>query len=42
VIERLFRAYQGFRRLMVRYERHAFIHLGLLYVASIIITLRHF
>lgn len=42
VIERLFRFYQGFRRLMLRYERHAFIHLGLLQVASIIITLRYF
>lgn len=42
VIERLFRFYQGFRRLMLRHERHAFIHLGLLQVASIIITLRHF
>ena len=42
VIERLFRAFQGFRRLITRFERHAFIHLGLLFVASIMITLRHF
>lgn len=42
VVERLFRKYEGYRRLMLRHERHAFIHLGLLHIASIIITLRVF
>ena len=42
VIERLFRAFDGFRRLMVRHERLAIVHLGMLQLAAIMITLRHF
>jgi len=40
VIERLWRAFDGFRRLMLRHERRAFIHLGLLQLASGLICLR--
>jgi transposase len=42
VVERLFRAFDGFRRLIVRYERHAFIYRGMLELACIMITLRFF
>jgi transposase len=40
-IERLFAWLQNFRRLVVRYERHADNFLGLLYVACCLILLRH-
>jgi len=42
VVERMFRAFQGFRRLVTRYERHAFIYTGMLHLAAAIIALRHF
>ena len=40
-IERLFAWLQNFRRLVVRYERHAENFLGMLYLACCIILLRH-
>jgi transposase len=41
-IERLFAWLQNFRRLVVRYERHAENFLGMLQLASSLILLRHF
>ena len=41
-IERLFAWLQNFRRLVVRYERHAENFLGMLYLACCLILLRHF
>jgi len=40
-IERLFAWLQNFRRLVVRYERHAENFLGMLHLASSVILLRH-
>ena len=40
-IERLFAWLQNFRRLVVRYERHAENFLGMLHLASSLILLRH-
>jgi transposase len=40
-IERLFAWLQNFRRLIVRYERHAENFLGMLQLASSLILLRH-
>src|SRR5215831_8090316 len=40
-IERLFTWLQNFRRLVVRYERHAENFLGMLQLASSLILLRH-
>jgi len=40
-IERLFAWLQNFRRLVVRYERHAENFLGMLQLASSLILLRH-
>ena len=40
-IERLFAWLQNFRRLVVRYERHAENFLGMLYLACCLILLRH-
>ena len=40
-IERLFAWLQNFRRLVVRYERHAENFLGMLRLASSLILLRH-
>ncbi|MGB6629907.1 MAG: transposase [Terriglobales bacterium] len=40
-IERLFAWLQNFRRLVVRYERHAENFLGMLQFASSLILLRH-
>jgi len=40
-IERLFAWLQNFRRLVVRYERHAENFLGMLYLGCCIILLRH-
>jgi len=39
--ERLFAWLQNFRRLVVRYERHAENFLGMLHLASSLILLRH-
>ena len=41
-VERFFAWLNGFRRLAVRYERYAFMHLALLHLAAAFITLRHF
>ena len=40
-IERFFAWLQNFRRLVVRYERHAAHFLGFLHLACILILLRH-
>jgi transposase len=40
-VERLFAWLQNFRRLVVRYERHAENFLGMLYLACCLILLRH-
>lgn len=40
-IERLFAWLQNFRRLVVRYERHAENFLGMLYLGCCLILLRH-
>jgi transposase len=40
-IERLFAWLQNFRRVVVRYERHAENFLGMLHLASSLILLRH-
>jgi transposase len=40
-IERLFAWLQNFRRLVVRYERHAENFLGMLHLACCLILLRH-
>ncbi len=40
-IERLFAWLQNFRRLVVRYERHAANFVGMLHLASALILLRH-
>ena len=40
-IERLFAWLQNFRRLIVRYERHAENFLGMLYLGCCLILLRH-
>ena len=40
-IERLFAWLQNFRRLVVRYERHAENFLGMLHLGSCLILLRH-
>src|SRR6267143_450657 len=40
-IERLFAWLQNFRRLVVRYERHAENFLGMLHLAASLIPLRH-
>ena len=40
-IERLFAWLQNFRRLVVRYERHAENFLGMLYLGCCVILLRH-
>jgi len=41
-VERFFAWLNGYRRLAVRYERYAFMHLALLHLAAAFITLRHF
>ena len=41
-VERLFAWLQNFRRLVMRYERHADNFLGLLHLACAMILLRHF
>ena len=41
-IERLFAWYHNFRRIVVRWERHATNYLGMIHLASAIILLRHF
>jgi transposase len=40
-VERLFAWLQNFRRLVVRYERHAENFLGMLYLGCCIVLLRH-
>lgn len=41
-IERLFAWLQNYRRLVTRYERHAYNFLGMLRLGCILILLRHF
>lgn len=41
-IEQVNRKFEGYRRLITRFERLAHVHLGLLHVAAIMICLRYF
>jgi hypothetical protein len=41
-IERLFAWLQNYRRIVTRYERYAFNFLGFIYLACLMILIRHF